>query len=68
MLDSIYLGTKTRLIIDHDNDQIKGIRTSAVSPTHVGLRLPDKKPHASSKNPKIVMKAADIFTSIQSQG
>jgi hypothetical protein len=51
MPDSIYLGAETHLITDRVNGLIKGIRTSVVAPTHAGLRLPGKKPHASSKNP-----------------
>jgi hypothetical protein len=51
MPDTIYSGAETRLITDRDNDSIKGIRRSAMAPTHVGLRLPGKKPHASGKNP-----------------
>jgi hypothetical protein len=49
MPDSIYLGEKTHLITENDNDSIKGIRTSDVAPTHAGLRLLGKKPHLRVK-------------------
>jgi hypothetical protein len=49
--DTIYPGVEARLVTDHDNDLIKGIHISAVAPTHVGPRLPGKKPHSSGKNP-----------------
>jgi hypothetical protein len=51
MPNSVYLGAETHLITDYNNDSIKGTRTSVVAPTHVGPRLPSKKPHASGKNP-----------------
>jgi hypothetical protein len=63
-----YPGAETCLITDHDNDSVKGIRKSAVAPTHAELRLPGKKSHASGKNPWTGMKATNIFTSIQGQG
>jgi hypothetical protein len=66
--DSVYSGAETHLITDRDNDSIKGIRTSAVPPTHAGLRLPSKKPHASGKNSWTGTKATNILTSIQGQG
>jgi hypothetical protein len=68
MPDSIYPGAETRVITDRDNDLIMGIHTSAMTPTHAGLRLPGKKPHASGTNPWTGTKAANIFTSIQDQG
>jgi hypothetical protein len=68
MPNSIYLGLETRLITDRDNDLIKGIHTLAAAPTHVGPRLPGKKPHASGKNPWTGTKIANIFISIQGQG
>jgi hypothetical protein len=68
MPDSIYPGAETRFITDRDDDPIKGIRTSATAPTHTGLRLPGKKPHASGKNPWTGMKEANIFTSVSCQG
>jgi hypothetical protein len=67
MPDSIYLGAETCLITDRDNDSIKGIRISAMAPTHAGTRLPGKNPHALGKNPWTGVKAANIFTSIQGQ-
>jgi hypothetical protein len=68
MPDGIYPGAETRLITDHNNNSIKGIRTSATTPTHARPRLADKKPHASGKNPWTGTKAANIFISIQDQG
>jgi hypothetical protein len=68
MPDNIYPGAETRLITDRDNGSITGICTSAAPPTHIGPRLPGKKPHASGKNPWIGTKAANIFTNIQGQG
>jgi hypothetical protein len=47
MPDSIYPGAETHLITDRDNNSVKGIRTSAVAPTHAGPRLLGKKSHAS---------------------
>jgi hypothetical protein len=66
--DSVYPGAETHLITDCDNDSIKGICTSAMAPTHVGPKLPSKKPLASGKNPWTGTKAANILTSIQGQG
>jgi hypothetical protein len=68
MPGSVYPGAGIHLITDRDNDSIKGIRTSATAPTHVGPRLLGKKPHALSKNPWTGTKAANILTSIQGQG
>jgi hypothetical protein len=66
--DNVCPGAETRLITYRDNDLIKGIHTSAMAPTHTGLRVPGKNPHALGKNPWTTMKAGNILTSIQGQG